>query len=376
MVNSPPNKPDSAGHAAPDVPAEGLVTRLVGRLWRRPDDDFSPMRGAQTHVIILDGTMSSLYPGCETNVGRAYGLLREMGSAVSIYYEPGVQWRDWRSSLDVLMGRGINAQIRRAYGYLASRYRPGDRIFLIGYSRGAYAVRSLAGVLDRIGLLKSDYATERKVRDAYRHYECSPEGEAAQDFRSAYCHDSIEIEAIGVWDTVKSLGINAPVLWRISERWHAFHNHDLSGIVKNGFQALALNENRVAYKAVPWTSPDGYDGRVEQVWFAGAHGDVGGQVGQFPAARPLANIPLVWLLARLQECGLPLPQAWNLRFPQDATAPALGTWRGYGRLLMTRRRRIVGADPSERLHESVEARALARDDAGEGLEKLKIWRSA
>jgi uncharacterized protein (DUF2235 family) len=320
--------------------------------------------------------MSSLHPGCRTNVGRAYMMLREMGSEVSIYYEPGVQWRDWRSSMDVLMGRGINAQIRRAYGYLASRYRPGDRVFLLGYSRGAYAVRSLAGVLDRIGLVRAKHATERKVRDAYRHYECSPSGDAARTFTQAYCHERIEIEAIGVWDTVKSLGINAPVLWRISERWHAFHNHDLSGIVKNGFQALALNENRVAYKAVPWTSPEGYDGRVEQVWFAGAHGDVGGQVGDFPQARPLANIPLVWVLSRLQECGLPLPQGGNLRFPQDATAPGLGTGRGYGRLLMTRRRRVVGADPSERLHESVEMRALAREDAGEGLEKLKVWRSA
>lgn len=376
MVHRPQNKPTDTLDAVEEGAPEGLVNRLVGRLWRRPDSDFSPMRGQQTHVIILDGTMSSLHPGRQTNVGRAYALLREMGSDLSIYYEPGVQWRDWRSSLDVLMGRGINAQIRRAYGYLASRYRPGDRVFLIGYSRGAYAVRSLAGVLDRIGLVQAKHATERNVRDAYRHYECSPEGSAARAFRNAYCHEEIEIDAIGVWDTVKSLGINAPVFWRISERWHAFHNHDLSGIVKNGFQALALNENRVAYKAVPWTSPDGYDGRVEQVWFAGAHGDVGGQVGRFPAARPLANIPLVWLLARLQECGLPLPQGWNLRFPQDPTAPALGTWRGYGRLLMTRRRRIVGADPSERLHESVEARAISREDAGEGLEKLKVWRSA
>jgi uncharacterized protein (DUF2235 family) len=275
------------------------------------------------------------------------------------------------------MGRGINAQIRRAYGYLASRYRPGDRVFLMGYSRGAYAVRSLAGVLDRIGLVQAKDATERNIQNAYRHYECNPDGDAANAFKEAFCHQHIEIEAIGVWDTVKSLGINAPVLWRISERWHAFHNHDLSGIVKNGFHALALNENRVAYKAVPWTSLEGFDGRVEQVWFAGAHGDIGGQVGSYPVARPLANIPLVWVLARLEECGLPLPRGWNLRFEQDPTAPSLGTWRGYGRLLLTRRKRIVGADPSERLHESVEHRAKARaDEDGLGIEKLKVWRSA
>lgn len=67
-------------------------------------------------------------------------------------------------------GPGINRQIRRAYGYLASRYRPGDRIFLFGYSRGAFAVRSLAGIMDRVGLLRADQATERNVQLAYRHY--------------------------------------------------------------------------------------------------------------------------------------------------------------------------------------------------------------
>ena len=338
---------------------DGLLTRLIGRIWRRPATDFGPRRGRTTHVIILDGTMSSLHPSCQTNAGRAYSLLREMGSEVSIYYEPGLQWRDWRSTLDVLMGRGINRQIKRAYGYLASRYRPGDRVFLLGYSRGAYAVRSLAGVLDQVGLLTAEHATERNIRTAYRHYEYNPDGDVARAFHAAKCHARVEIQAIGVWDTVKSLGINAPVLWRISERWHAFHNHDLSGIVRNGFHALALDETRVAYKPVPWTTHDGYDGRVEQVWFSGSHSDVGGQVGGFEAARPLSNIPLVWVLARLEECGLPLPAGWKLRFPQDASAPSVGTWRGYGRLLMTRRKRVVGADPSERLHESVAARKAA-----------------
>ncbi len=350
------------------------MARLLGRFWRRPDSDFGPTRGTQTHVVILDGTMSSLHPNCQTNVGRTYMMLRELGSDVSIYYEPGVQWRDWRSTLDVLMGRGINRQIKRAYGYLSSRYRPGDRIFLIGYSRGAYAVRSLAGVLDQVGLLKAEQATERNIKNAYRHYETNPKGEAAQAFHKAFCYDQVEIEAIGVWDTVKSLGINAPVLWRISERWHAFHNHDLSSIVKNGFHAMALDETRVAYKCVPWTC-NGFDGRVEQVWFAGSHGDVGGQVGAYPQARPLANIPMVWVLARLEECGLPLPAGWRLRFEQDALAPSLGTWRGWGRLLFTRRKRVLGADPSERLHESVQRRAAARADTRAGLDKLEVWRS-
>ncbi|KIN60331.1 DUF2235 domain containing protein [Sulfitobacter noctilucae] len=313
-------------------------------------------RPRAVHVIILDGTLSSLEPLHQTNAGRSYTLLREMGSAVSLYYEPGLQWRNWRSIRDVAMGKGINRQIRRAYGWLASRYRIGDQIFLFGYSRGAYAVRSLAGVIDRIGLLRSEAATVRNIRAAYRHYEADPEAPAARAFATAHCHSQVEIEMIGVWDTVKSLGLNAPVLWRLSAHLHAFHNHDLSPVVKSGFHALAHDETRMAFAPVLWTSEDGYEGRLEQVWFPGAHGDVGGQLGGFEAARPLANIPLVWMLERAAEHGLALPEGWADRMPQDPLAPARGTLRGHGKVLMTRRRRNIGADPSERLHESIALR--------------------
>ncbi|WVX49430.1 hypothetical protein ROLI_025240 [Roseobacter fucihabitans] len=304
--------------------------------------------------------MSSLEPGSETNAGRAYQLCREMTGSVSIYYEPGLQWNDWRSALDVMQGRGINRQIRRAYGYLASRYRPGDKIFLMGYSRGAYAVRSLAGVIDLMGLLKADSATERNIRDVYRFYEGDPNSPCARQFAASHCLASVEIEMIGVWDTVKSLGFNAPVLWRLSEKRHSFHNHQLSHNVKSGYHALALNETRVAYKPILWDSPQGFQGHVEQVWFSGTHGDVGGQLGGFEVARPLANIPLVWMLERAQMNGLPLPDGWSCRMQQDPSAPMLGTFRGNGKWFVTRRGRKIMKDPSEVIHDSVALRAAAK----------------
>lgn len=351
MARSQPNEPS-------------LLSRLIGRLWRRPASDFGPRRGNVSHVIILDGTMSSLDPKFETNAGLAYKLCRETGSELSIYYEPGLQWRDWRSARDVIMGRGINRQIRRAYGYLASRYRPGDRIFLFGYSRGAYAVRSLAGVIDLVGLLRPEHATERNIRDVYRLYDRKASSDAARTAIRAKCHDKIEIEVIGVWDTVKSLGLNAPVLWRLTERQHSFHSHDLSAIVKNGFHALAMDETRVVYSPVMWESHDDFEGRVEQMWFPGTHGDVGGQLSGFHPARPLSNIPLVWLLARAEDCGLSLPPGWRLRFPQDASAPSIGRWRGFGKMFVARRRRVVGADLSEHIHPSVEERARLLPPSG------------
>ena len=339
-----------------------LGKKLFGWLGRplRSDHTKTRKRGPQIHVIILDGTMSTLEPGHETNAGQTYRLLQEMNGELTLYYEAGVQWHTWRSSADVLMGRGLNRQIRRAYGFLASRYRPGDRIFLMGYSRGAFAVRSLAGVIDRVGLIRANCATERNVRQIYRLYEKNPDGEAAKAFAREYCHDHVEIEMIGVWDTVKALGLRLPVLWRLTEEQHAFHNHHLGQSVKHGFHALALDETREVFEPVLWECPDDWQGqRAEQMWFRGAHGDIGGQLGGFEAARPLANVPLVWMLECAETCGLPLPPDWQSRFPMDPQAPSVGTWQSWGKMFLLRKARVVGLDRSEKIHPTAQAHVEA-----------------
>ena len=298
--------------------------------------------------------MSSLSPGCESNAGLTCRLLSEMSSPnLSVYYEAGLQWQDWRTTPDVMMGRGINRQIRRAYGYLASRYKPGDRIFLMGYSRGAYAVRSLAGVIDSVGLLRDEHATERNIMTAYRHYRCNPDGAAAAEFTERFCHAETPIEMIGVWDTVKALGLRLPILWRWAEAAHSFHSHRLGKSIRRGYHAVALDETRLVYEPVLWDVSDDFDGHVEQVWFRGTHGDVGGQLCGFDAARPLSNIPLVWMLERAEACGLMLPDGWQARFPTDVSAPSVGSWRGWGKIFLLRSARKMGRDPSERLHETV-----------------------
>lgn len=335
------------------------LSRLFRRLLRREvrPETHSPepkRRGQVDHVIIIDGTMSSLQEGYETNAGLTYRLLAELGRVpnLSLYYEAGLQWEDWRRAPDVITGRGINRQIRRAYGFLASRYRAGDRIFLFGFSRGAYAVRSLAGMIDRIGLLKAEAATHRAVRDVYRHYENNPDSQAARDFVRLYCHDEARVEMVGVWDTVKALGLRLPFLWMFTGAYD-FHSHRLGRSIRNGFHALALDETREVFSPILWQDTHrGEDQRIEQVWFRGAHGDIGGQLGGFDAARPLSNIPLVWMLGRAEECGLALPLGWRARFPRDPEAPSVGTWRSWGKTFLYRRRRRVGAETTETIHPS------------------------
>jgi uncharacterized protein (DUF2235 family) len=348
-------------------------TRWVDRLYhllrpgrRHGQSRYSGARGHVTHVLILDGTMSSLEPGCESNAGLAYKLLCEgLHARLSLYYDAGVQWKDWRDTGDVVLGRPMNRRIRRAYGYLASRYRDGDRIILMGYSRGAYAARSLAGLIDRVGLLRAHEATERNILTAFRHYQAGGQSPAARAFTRRFCHDAAPIEMVGVWDTVKALGLRLPVLWRWTEPAHEFHNHHLGPSIRHGYHALALDETRAVYDPVLWQTPDGFNGRVEQVWFRGTHGDVGGQLGGYEPARPLANIPFRWIMGRLEAHGVALPAGWRDRFPADPDAPSVGTWRGWGKLFLIRGARNVGRDPSERLHESVAARRETGSDAPE-----------
>lgn len=304
------------------------------------------------HVVLLDGTMSTLDDGDETNVGLIYKLLAEASASqhIGILYEAGNQWSDWSKTLDIIEGRGINRQIQRVYGWLASRYRPGDRIFLIGYSRGAYAVRSLAGVIDRVGLVRSDCATERMVREAYRHYQFETRTETAAKFAATYCHPHTPVEFIGAFDTVKSLGFRAPFVWKWEEVKHAFHNHDVGPNVAHAFHALALDENREAFTPVLWDCPPDHPGRIEQMWFRGSHGDVGGQLTGFHPARALSNIPLCWMLEKLEQCDLPLPSEWRERFPTNPDAKSVGTLRGWGKYFLARKKRVIGQDPSEHLH--------------------------
>jgi len=306
-------------------------------------------------IVIMDGTLSSLNPLKETNAGLTYKLLCQtpQSTTTSLLYEEGIQWCRMSSLIDLAAGRGITRQIQRAYGFIASRYLPGDKIYLFGFSRGAYAVRSLAGVIDLIGLLRREHATESNIRRVFRYYRNSTTGSAVDAFSRRYCCQETSIEMVGVWDTVKSLGIQYPILWRLAPQPVDFHNEALGKTTKNGFQALALNETRRAFRPVMWRTSGAWHGRLEQAWFRGAHADVGGHLGTFQQARKLSNIPLVWMLERAEECGLTLPENWRQQFPMDPLAPAHGCFRGIEKFFLARKKRVPLGDPSEYIHSSV-----------------------
>ena len=317
-------------------------------------------RPPRTHVFIVDGTLSTLDDGCQTHAGQLYHLLKshQSGARRTVTYHAGVQGTGWRRWARAALGIGVNDAIRLGYATLASRYRPGDQIFLFGYSRGAYAVRSLAGLIGKVGLLRQDQAAERRVRRAFRHYRCGDFcSSSISAFRRAHCHDHTPITAICCWDTVKSLGLPFPVLSRFYPMATEFHDHELGPSVKAAFHALALDEDRTAYRPILWRCNGDWNGTLEQVWFAGAHGDVGGERGCDDAAAPLSNLSMIWMLERAERSGLALPEGWREALAADHTAPMVGCRTGIARLFLLRAPRAYAPGiHGQSLHPSVAER--------------------
>ena len=313
---------------------------------------------ARNLVFICDGTLSSIAAGQETNAGLLYRLLSETGQTAEqrISYDRGIQGTGWRKWVAAASGLGINLSIEHGYTFLASHYRPGDRIFLFGYSRGAYAVRSLAGMIGKIGLLRREYASERHVHLAFRFYEVGSNSMARRHFSTHRCHTDVPIEMLGIWDTVKSLGLPYPIIHRLAPMATEFHDDQLGPHIRHGYHALAIDENRQSYKPLLWRLSPDWQGRVEQAWFPGAHGDVGGEVRDYPAARPLGNVSLNWMLRRAARHGLTLPEGWEARFREDPCAPMLGCRRGITRLFLFRAPRTTGGGDGETVHLSIRDR--------------------
>ena len=308
-------------------------------------------------AVLLDGTFASLTEGRRSSIARICALLSgELGALpapVRLYYEPGQQWEAWRELPKLAMGVGLEQQICAAYTWLAREWRPGNPLFFFGYSRGAFGVRSLAGMIGHIGLLKPAHASRANIQKAWELYRNGGKTPGRnQRLDPALCHASVPIRMIGVFDTVTALGIRLPLLWMLTEPRFRFHDSHLGKQVEHGVQALALDETRAAFQPLLWDSESAGD-RVEQMWFRGCHPDVGGQLSGLEYARPLANIPLVWMMSRAESFGLPLPAGWAAHFPRDATAPSVGSWRNWGKAFLARAPRLAGADPSEALHPSV-----------------------
>jgi uncharacterized protein (DUF2235 family) len=277
-------------------------------------------------VVLIDGTWNKEGDGADTNVAKldsakrlspcikaeATGQIRQL-----VYYHDGVGVDGdlTQKLLGGAVGLGLKKIIQESYDFIVDHYEANDEIYLFGFSRGAYAARALAGLIGASGIQR------RKNGDvfeaAWANYRVAPKirqqpatgssGDrkainAYATLRPAF-HDTRTIACVAVWDTVGSYGIPAgiglaPLARYVTLVTLGFHDTSFGDHVEVGLHAVAIDEHRRPFVPTFWTIAKGQQpkGHVEQTWFAGAHGNVGGGY----ADSGLSDGALIWMIARMQ----------------------------------------------------------------------------
>lgn len=331
-------------------------------------------------IVCCDGTWNT--PDQEqagvpipTNVVRIYNALKKVGDngiEQRKYYHPGVgsegNW--WEKLAGGSGGVGLDKNILSAYKWLGDNYETGDNIFLFGFSRGAYTVRSLAGMISACGLLnlvglKQKNAWQRvetALKDCYR---LSPKSRSTDWSKNWKFHSGdnddgrVRIFFLGVWDTVGALGIpdNLALLNLFDpDRKHSFHDTRLTEKVIHAYHAVALDEWRASFTPTLWSGVENRE-TVHQVWFPGCHSDVGG--GYLETG--LSDGALKWMIDSASdiEAGLEFRDDMVEQIQPDYQDVLHDSLKGFFSMLPTQPRPIPLLQKAENrtdLHDSVSNR--------------------
>lgn len=224
-----------------------------------------------------------------------------------VYYDWGVG-----SYHDVILGgitgKGLAKNITDGYRYIVQNYKDGDKIYLFGFSRGAYTSRAISGLINNCGILKREEAhLIEEAWDIYRNEseECKPEGEESKRFRSQYSHPSKQVHFVGVWDTIGALGIPFSVLG-LFDKDEQFYDSKVGPNVSFARHALAIDEKRSDYSPTIWQNRAGVN--LKQMWFAGVHCDVGGSYSPDQNTRLASDTALRWIVEEAQAQGLAIEE--------------------------------------------------------------------
>jgi glutathione S-transferase len=330
----------------------------------------------------LDGNLTLGDPGAPEQERRAFEDERVVQVAKYIH---GVgdsgNWLD--RLLGGAMGMGLLSRVLRGYTYISRQYEAGDRIYLVGFSRGAYTARALAGLISGMGLLdygslnlKKGHPEETAYKHAAAAWLAYQEKRSGQNFKHLtwdvvkdfmtdlgqllpalethqpkYFPD-VKVEAVGVWDTVGSLGI--PLLSADhGVRLDAlrFADTTLAVNINHAFHAVAADEQRIDFTPTLWDT----DPRVVQRFFPGSHGDVG---GGYPEGEHsgLSDLALAWMADRLKSVGVRFASDPPLANAGSPLAPLHMAWTASPYDLRP-------SEPREFPHFTKEGSAIEVDDA-------------
>ena len=296
-------------------------------------------------VLFSDGTGNSSAKAQKTNVWRLFQAIDQRESTLLAMYDDGVgtSSNKYLAALGGAFGFGLKRNVIDLYKFVCRNWNEGDKIYGFGFSRGAFTIRVLVGLIAREGLVPftTEEELDRNARSAYRDFRSkafpswSPIVVGLRWLRDAilgaknwirgeptYAQVSAQrrvtrIRFLGLWDTVEAYGIPIAelkrgidwVLWPM-----LFGDYALSKMVDRACHALSLDDSRTTFHPLPWDEAAEAEmvkrnevpaGRITQVWFAGVHSNVG---GGYPEDR-LSLVPLEWIMSEAKANELPLDDA-------------------------------------------------------------------
>ncbi|MCZ4354055.1 DUF2235 domain-containing protein [Roseovarius aestuarii] len=287
--------------------------------WNSPDI-FEP-----THVARLSSALVS-----DPAKGQVAAYFSGIGTDTRFDGTVGKFLNKWGGGA---FGWGLDAKVKQAYQFIARIYRPKDRLYVFGFSRGAYTARSVVGMIRKCGIVAD--TSEAGINAAFDLYRLRgdrghpdhPNVQAARaamspgfatsqadmDARDGSGAAMVDVAFVGVWDTVGARGIPPSLLGPVATLWnrqYRFHDMQLSSLVRRARHAVALDEMRVFYRPALWSNLDGAKGlnrddvsatrAYQQMWFIGNHSIIGGSAG----VRELSAFPLEWILKGAPELAL------------------------------------------------------------------------
>jgi uncharacterized protein (DUF2235 family) len=308
--------------------------------WNRPEKNRA--QDFPTNVLRL---ARAICPHSDDNIPQQVFYDWGIGS----YYDP---------IIGGATGLGLHKNIMDNYRYIVQNYSPGDQLYLFGFSRGAYTIRCLCGLINNCGIIKRPDAA--LIQQAFNHYKrngpaYAPNGKKSITFRDRHAHPSREIRFVGVWDTVGAMGIPISFLGLLNDN-DEFYDTKLGKNIRTARHALALDEQRRDFIPTLWQPRPNLD--LQQVWFSGSHSDIGGSYKPDKDGSILADNSLNWMVQAAQSAGLTIEAHLKQNLKQNPLATLHNSRRSFYRLKQKYHRPILQPDIPTRIHESVKTRYL------------------
>ena len=299
-------------------------------------------------VLLSDGTGNSASKVWKSNVWRVFESLDLRGDDQIAFYDDGVGTSSFKplAILGGVFGWGLKRNVLDIYKFLCANYQPGDQIYGFGFSRGAFTIRVLIGLILSQGLVRGDTDAElyQNAKMAYRAYR-------AEKFHTIWrieklfrlIRDAVlylfgvhynkarnqavdQIAFVGVWDTVAAYGFPIDEMARGFSQWIwplELPNRTFDLRIQRACHALSLDDERTTFHPVLWNEDGVPTKKLSQVWFAGVHSNVG---GGYPDDS-LAYIPLVWIMKEAETFGLKFKTIPNTPKDPDPDMMAYAEWR-------------------------------------------------